>query len=100
MSFVFCNRKCPDFKKVFFLFPACVAQFYVSDFSNLCKFEVFERLRHQEPFVNLVLQGGVPMLQTPFLGVLGLSYLRQSAVNRLLRHSQVPNGRLRENRPF
>ena len=30
--------------------------------------------------MNLVLQGGVPMPQTPFLGVLGLSYVQQSCL--------------------
>ena len=35
-------------------------------------------MKHQGPFVNLVLQGRVPMPQTPFLGVLGLWYIQES----------------------
>ena len=35
-------------------------------------------MKHQGPFVNLVLQGRVPVPQTPFLGVLGLWYIRES----------------------
>ena len=35
-------------------------------------------MKHQGPFVNLVLPGRVPVPQTPFLGVLGLWYIRES----------------------
>ena len=35
-------------------------------------------MKHQGPFVNLVVQGRVPVPQTPFLGVLGLWYIRES----------------------
>ena len=35
-------------------------------------------MKHQGPFVNLVLQGRVPVPQTPFLGVLGLWYIWES----------------------
>ena len=35
-------------------------------------------MKHQGPFVNLVLQGRVPVPQTPFLGVLGLWYIQES----------------------
>ena len=65
-------------------------------FSNLCKFEVFERTRHQEPFVNLV-------LQAVYLCSKHRSWVLSGFVifdNRLLRDSQAPNGRLTGNQLF
>ena len=49
-------------------------------FFRKCRSEIFLFTKEEVPFVNLVLQGGVPMPQTPFLGVLGLSYVQQSCL--------------------
>ena len=49
-------------------------------FFRNCRSEIFLFTKEEVPFVNLVLQGGVPMPQTPFLGVLGLSYVQQSCL--------------------